>query len=60
MIHMFIQWFDRKEDFTADYDREHHGIVKGSTPSECMAALRDLEQNHDLAAFTPMQIVYIY
>lgn len=60
MIHMFVQWFERKADFTADHDREHHGTVEGATPSECMARLNALRENHNLAVFTPMQILYIY
>jgi len=57
---MFIQWYERKPDLSADHDREHHGTVEGATPSECMARLNALRENHNLAVFTPMQILYIY
>ena len=60
MIHMFIQWYERKPDFSPDYDKEHHGTIKGKTPAECMDQLIALKNQNDMAKYTPMQIMYIY
>lgn len=60
MIHMFIQWYERKPDFSPDYDKEHHGNIAGKTPAECMAQLNALRRNHDVAKYTALEIAYIY
>jgi len=60
MIHMFIQWYERKPDFSPDYDKEHHGTIAGKTPAECMAQLNALRWNHDATKYTALEIAYIY
>lgn len=60
MIHMHIVWYERKPDFSPDYDKEHHGTIGGETSGECMNQLNALSYNHDLAMYTPMEIQYIY
>ena len=59
-IHMFIQWWERKPDFSPDYYKEHHGTIDGETPGECMQKFNAFRENHDIAKYTPMQILYIY
>lgn len=60
MIHMHIVWYDRKPDFTPNYDADHHGTVAGATPQECMRQFFELRSNHDLAKYTCMEISFIY
>jgi len=60
MIHMHIVWYDRKPDFTPNYDADHHGIVAGATPWECMRQFFELRSNHDLTKYTCMEISFIY
>ncbi len=59
-IHLYVQWYDRKPDFQPDYDKEHHGTIIGDTPDECMNKLKALKENHDLAKYTRMEIMYIF
>ena len=60
MINMYIVWYERRRDFTADYDREHHGTITGRTPGECMRIFHEIARNHDLARYTRLEISYIY
>lgn len=56
---VFIQWYGRNEDFTANYNDEHHGNVHGANANECMSQIRALKNNHDVAKYTPIEIVEI-
>lgn len=60
MLHLFIRWYERKPDWTPDYDKEHHGTVVGNTPDECMAKLNQLRESHDLNRYTRMEIEYVF
>lgn len=52
-------WYSRNSDFKPDYSDPHHGNIHGATANECMAQIRELRNNHDLAAYTPLEIVEI-
>lgn len=56
---MYIVWYDRKPDFTADFDGRHTGSIRGETPGEIMAQFRTLSNGHDLARFTRLEIIGI-
>ena len=56
---MYVVWYDRKPDFTADYSAAHRGTIHGETASEIMAQFRSMQNNHDLAKFTRLEIVGI-
>lgn len=56
---LFIQWFERKPDFSPDYEREHHGNIHGSSASECMTKFRVLQNDHDLARYTIPHIMNV-
>ena len=57
---MVIQWYDRNNDFSANYEEKHHGTFIGTCADDCMSQYNAWRQNHDLAKFTPSEIVYIY
>lgn len=59
-IHMLVQWYERKPDFSPDYDNEHHGTIIGDSPDDCMKQYRQLSDNHDLAKYTKTEIIMIY
>lgn len=56
---VYLNCYSRNEDFTPNYNDEHHGNVHGKTANECMAQIRDLRNNHDCAKYTPLEIVEI-
>ena len=56
---MFVMWFDRNEDFTPNYSASHHGTIKGNNAAEIMSQFRTLQNNHDLAQFTRLEIIGI-
>ena len=58
-IHMLVQWYERKPDFSPDYDKEHHRTFIG-TPDECMEQYRAFSYNHDCAKYTITEIVMIW
>lgn len=60
MISLFVQWYDRKEDMTPDYDHVHYTNIHGENPADCMYQLRVIKDNHDLARFTRIEIVSVY
>lgn len=57
---IYVQWYERKPDFSPDYDREHHGTIKGSSAAECMTQFQALKYNHDLAKYTIPHIEYVW
>lgn len=54
-----LQWYERREDFTPNYDRTHHGTVHGATAAECMGKINEYRRTHDLARYTPTEIVCV-
>ena len=57
---VYIQWWDRNDDFTPNYFNEaHHGNIHGANAAECMAQIRNLKYNHDLIKYTAIEIVEI-
>ena len=59
-VSMYIRWYGRNDDFTPNYEDEHHGNIHGKTPQDCMRQLHELQENHDLTRYTPHEIVFIY
>lgn len=59
-IGAWLRWYDRKDNFDPDYDKEHHCTVHGESPEEIMAQIRALKENQDLSKFTPVEIVSIF
>lgn len=55
-----VQWYERKPDFSADYTKEHHGSIKGSSAAECMLQFSEFKLNHDLSRYTIPAIVWVY
>lgn len=55
-----LSWYDRREiDGTTIFATEHHGTVIGKNADDCMHQIIQLRYNHDLAKYTPIEIVYI-
>lgn len=54
---LYVQWYERKPDFSPDYDKEHHGNIHGASAAECMAQFHALQRDHDLAQYTIPHIV---
>lgn len=59
-LNLLVCWYDRKPDFAPDYDSQHHGTIKGHSPSELMTQLNAMRNNHDLSHYTQIEIVYLY
>lgn len=59
-IHLYIQWFERNEDWSPNYDKEHHGTIEGDTPQDCMKQLQAFRDNHDCSKYTKTEILYIF
>lgn len=59
-IAMFCEWYERKPDMTPDYDKPHNGTIIGENADDAMRQLKMFKENHNLAAYTIPQIVYIY
>lgn len=60
MVCADLIWFDRKEDFNADYDHKHEMTITGKTATEVGAKLKTLRYNHDIAKYTLINVVDIY
>lgn len=54
---LYVRWYDRKEDFSPDYDHEHHGNIIGANADECMAQYWAYGENHDCVKYTPREII---
>lgn len=57
---MVIQWYERNSDFSPNYDKKHHGTFFGPCADDCMDQYIKWRRDHDLAKYTPTEIVYIY
>ena len=60
MITMVIRWYTRKPDFSPDWNEFHQGKIKGTSPDDCMKQYRKMQNNHDLAKYTRLEIIGIY
>lgn len=56
---MHVVWYDRNEDFSANYNMVHRGTFRGITCAEIMSAFRTFSNNHNLAKYTRLEIVGI-
>ena len=52
---MYLLWYDRNEDFSADYNAPHAMTLEGSA-DETMAQFNAIRANHDLVKYTRMEI----
>lgn len=59
-INVVVEWYERKKDWSPDYDKRYHTTIRGETPSECMQQVKALKYNHDVVKYTRAEIVYIY
>ena len=59
-IHMVVEYYDKKPDWTPDYDKRHNVVFEGLTPADCMIPYIEMCKTHDLAKYTIAQIAYIY
>lgn len=60
MLHFNIVWYERKPDWSPDYDKQHSCIITGKTPAECMETYRLMGNNHDVVKYTILRIVDVY
>ena len=60
MICLYCEWYGRRVDLSPDYEDKHHGTFMGDTPEDCMAQLRAFRETHDLAKYTPIEIILVY
>ena len=58
-LRMLVMWYERKEDFSPDYTKDHTIVFKGNTPYECMDQFHELQKNQDLYKYTMPEIVSI-
>lgn len=54
-----IRWYERNNDFTPNYNKEHHGTIRGNSAAECMMLLTTYRQDHDIEKFTKTEIIYV-
>lgn len=59
MLVMYLLWYDRNEDFTPNYSKDHTGTIRGNNADDVMSQLRTLRNNHDLAKYTRIEITGI-
>lgn len=55
-----LKWWENDKNLKPNYDRKHTHSVFGKTAKECMAQIFDMRMNHDVAKYTPIEIVAVY
>ena len=54
-----IRFWRRKANFEPDYSRRIEHYFTGKTAKECMMAIDDYRNHHDLAEYTPPEIINV-
>jgi len=57
---IMIRWYDRKDDFKPDYDKEHHGTIKGENADSCWKQFCAFKYDFDVAKHTIPEIYGMY
>ena len=56
---ILLQWYGRRPDFNEDPEKKHELVVVGDTAADCMGKINSMRSTHDLARFTPIEIVSV-
>lgn len=59
MLVIYITWYERNNDFSPNYNKDHHGTITGKDADDVMFKYRQFSNNHDLAKYTSTKIVNI-
>ena len=59
MLRVTIQYYERKSDFETDYWKPHMEYITGKNAADCMRQHMERGKTHDIARYTPREIIHI-
>ena len=57
---IMVRWYDMKENFDPDYNKEHHVTINGENADDCWKQFMAFKYNFNLAKFTIPEIYGMY
>ena len=55
---IILRYYDHKAGtFTTDFTKTHLHYFTGKTATECMNKIKEFRKHHDLAKYTPTEII---
>lgn len=57
---IIIKWYERNVDFSANYNKEHHGTIVGDGASDVWRKFIEHGNTHDLSKYTRREIIGMY